>query len=214
MRRFLILIAFVSFCACPAWAEGEVGSVFGTLTTARTVGQGGGEFGVGAGFADATSFFGTFAFGVSRYTDLRFKLGFHDDLLPGDDIALAFGTDFKWQFWNVRDAGRPPLDMAVGALFEYIDGENFSAFDIGGHLIGSYPFGLSNNMVLSPYGRINVRLETVSIDVPGFSDDDSDLEFGINGGVGYTFTRTVNGFVEFQIDGNDGIFLGVSFLVM
>jgi hypothetical protein len=37
---------------------------------------------------------------------------------------------------------------------------------------------------------------------------------GLNGGVQWQMTSTVALYTEFQIDGNDGIFLGIDFGVM
>ncbi|MDZ4723995.1 MAG: hypothetical protein SGI97_08855 [candidate division Zixibacteria bacterium] len=216
MKRITVLFILTLIATTGlAKADFTIGSAFGTLTTARTVGQGKGNFLIGAGIADATSFFGQFTFGMSTYTDGRLKLAIYD--ADTDDLAVSFGADFKWQFWNVKEGRRAPFDMATGALFEFVDVNGFSAVQFGGHLIGSYPFAMRNGSTLSPYARINIRLESKSFDTgPGFSGDNSnsDLEFGFNGGLKYDFSPTVAGFFEFQLDGNDGIFFGIDFNIM
>jgi len=192
-----------------------MGSAFGSLTTARAIGQGAGNFGFAVGFADATSFTGSFTYGLSQYTDGRLKLGLIDS--DNSDAKLTLGADFKWQFWNYGPGSTHPFDFAVGGFFEFVDLDAASAFQIGGHLIGSYPIVLTRGGTLTPYGRFNARLEALSFDRPvGASGDDSDtnLEVGLSGGVEWKMTTTVSLFGEFQIDGNDGVFLGVDFNVM
>jgi hypothetical protein len=101
--------------------------------------------------------------------------------------------------------------MAAGGFLEFIDFGGASLLQFGGQLIGSYPVTLSNGKLLSPYGRLNVRLERASMSGGG---SDSDMQFGLNGGVAFGLTSTVNLYGEFQIDGNDGIFLGIDFRAM
>ncbi|MCK4633025.1 MAG: hypothetical protein KAT79_07110, partial [candidate division Zixibacteria bacterium] len=75
----------------------------------------------------------------------------------------------------------------------------------------SYPFVMTNGTTLSPYGRINLRMERMSYT---FKDSDSDLRFGLNAGVGWAISPTINLYAELQIDGNDGLFLGADFNIM
>lgn len=193
-----------------------MGSAFGNLSVAQALGQGRGNFGVGIGLADATSFVGSFAYGLSEYSDGRIKLGLSD---PGDnaDAELVFGADYKWQFWSYGPESSHPFDFAVGAFLEYVDYSSVSALQLGGQLIASYPIVLSSGRTLTPYGRFNARLESLSWDLPPQSvgdDSESNLEIGLNGGVRWEMTSTVNVYAEFQLDGNDGLFLGIDFNVM
>jgi hypothetical protein len=203
----LIIAAFLAllFVGQAATASG-VGSAFGCLTTAQALGQGRGNFGGGVGIADATSVFGTFTYGLSKYTDGRIRLGFRDDV----DAELTFGADFKWQFWNIGEGRREPLDMALGGFFEYVDVGNFSVFQFGGQLFASYPFRLNRGGTLSPYGRFNTRMESYS----GGGASDTELEFGLNAGVAWQATPAVAFYSEFQLDGNDGLFVGIDFNIM
>jgi hypothetical protein len=211
MRKlYLSFIIVVGLLATQAWAGSGVGSAFGTMTTASAMGQGRANFGAGVGIADATTVFGTLEYGLSKYTDGRIKLGLYD---ADDEVKLTVGADIKWQFWDINQGRREPFDMAFGGFFEYLDIENLSVFQFGASAIGSYPFALQSGGTLSPYARMNVRIEAASFDGPGANDDfsDTDIRFGFNGGVAWKATSVVSLFGEFQLDGNDGVFLGVNF---
>lgn len=206
--RLALVVALAIGLAGQAMAEHPaIGSAFGCLTTASAIDQGRGAFGGGIGLADATSAFGTFTYGLSKYTDGRLRLGFVDH----NDTHIAFGADFKWQFWQVGQGRREPMDMAVGGFFEYEDVSGGSIFQFGAQLFGSYPFQLSHGGTLSPYGRFNLRMETLS---PSFGGSDTQLKFGLNGGVEWKASRDMAFYGEFQFDGNDGLFLGINFNVM
>jgi len=205
-----LLVSGVSVHAMDA-----IGSSFGTLTTASAMGQGKGAFGFGVGVADRTSFVGAFAFGLSQYSDGRIKLGLADP--DNGDAKLTFGADYKWQFWNYGSGNNSPFDAAVGMILEYADFERYSALQFGGQFIGSVPITLRRGGTLSPYGRFNARVEWISLDRQvGYDGDDSqsNLEVGLNGGVLWQMTPTVGSYVEFQVDGNDGIFFGIDLNVM
>ena len=189
-------------------AGSGAGSMYGGLALAQSMGQGRGTLGVSAGIADNNAISGWFGYGMSKYVDGRVHLGFWDS---GPKTFLTLGGDFKWQFWSVAEGTRYPIDMAVGGFIEYEDLDGGSVLQLGSHLIGSYPFKLYQNGVLSPYGRLNVRLYRVAFE-PNSSN--SDIKFGLNGGVAYDMTSALRFYGEFQIDGNDGVFFGVEFGVM
>lgn len=202
-----------------ASAADAAGTVFGNLSTANALGQGRADFTAGVGLADATSFFGMFNYGLSKYMNGRLKLGLSD---PGNgaDTKVVFGADLLWQIWDFvpvgperQGGGKYPFDMAVGGMFEYADYGAVSVLELGGFALGSYPVRLRNGSTLSPYGRLNIRLESISFDYPGV-DGDSNLEFGINGGLKWQVTTATSVFGEFQFDGNDGVFFGLNFNVM
>lgn len=209
-KRIAIVALLVLGFALSASADWAAGSSFGCLTTATSLGQGRGTFGGGVGIADGTCAFGTFKYGLSKFTDGRLKLGIRDEG-GAADAEITFGADFKWQFWNVGQGRREPLDMALGGFFEFVDAGGVSVFQFGGQLFGSYPFRLSGGGTLSPYGRFNIRMESLSGDRGG---SDTNLEFGLNGGVAWKATPTVEFYTEFQVDGNDGVFIGIDFSVM
>jgi len=214
-KTILVMIIVLALSATSSFADNSIGSAFGTLTTAKALGQGKGTFGFGVGLADNTSFVGTFAYGLSQYSDGRLKLGFIDP--DGGDAEITLGADYKWQFWNVGPDSRNPFDFAVGMFMEYVGYDPLSVFQFGGNLIGSYPVALKRGGTLTPYARFNARVEWLSWDRdPDFPGDDSEsnLQVGFSGGVQWQMTPTVAFYTEFQIDGNDGVFLGIDFGVM
>jgi len=215
MKRFAVLVVFMSLGLSTAVLADAAGSAFGNLTTAQAIGQGAASFGGGVGLGDnATSFFGSFTYGLSQYTDGRLRVGLVD--ADNSDAQLSIGGDFKWQFWNYGKESGQPFDFAVGAFFEYVDYDYISVFQVGGQLIASYPIQLRRGGVLAPYGRFNARIESLSWDDSRFADDDSEsnLEVGLNGGLAWEMTPTVSLYGEFQLDGNDGVFFGIDFNVM
>jgi hypothetical protein len=209
-RGIIFMLAAAAISLVPTMALADTGgSVFGGLTTAQTYGQGKATIGIHAGLADANAFGGWFGFGMSKYTDCRVKLGIYD---AGRSTRLALGGDFKWQFWSMAPGSRYPLDMAVGGFIEYDNFPGGSVLQLGSHLIGSYPIELYKSGVLSPYGRLSVRLHRTSYS--GIADSNSDIKFGLNGGAAWEVTNAMKMYGEFQFDGNDGVFFGIEFAIM
>jgi hypothetical protein len=222
MRKTVILATVLMLTA--GMAQGgsidALGTAFGTLSTAQTIGQGEGALGLGVGAADMNSFFGFFAYGMSATSEGRLKLGIADD--DGVDAKMVFGLDFHLQMLDADATRQDPLDLSVGGFMEYVDFDGLSVFQVGADLIGSYPVNLSNNTTLTPYGRFNVRLERVKYDfvnnttVPPTkeSDSESELKFGLNLGACWDMSTNVGLYGEFQFDGNDGMFLGLRYRVL
>ena len=214
MKRFVILMTAALLLAIGATSSyAAFGSAFGSLATAKTVGQGVGDFGGGIGIADATSFFANFTYGTSQYTDIKLKLGLID--ADASDTKLVLGADFKWQYLSTL-ADKTPVDLAFGGLVEYTDFDFASVFQIGAFVSSSYPMALKNGGTLTPYGRFNARLESISYDHPlaGRDDSESNLEVGLHGGVEWQATDVLKLYGEFQLDGNEGLFLGINLNVM
>ena len=160
-RMALTVLVGLALMGSNAAAIDAMGSSFGTLTTARSLGQGAGDLGFGIGLGDnTTSFIGTFAYGLSAASDGRIRFGLAEP--DFGDTKITFGADYKWQFWNYGPESKNPFDMAVGALFEYGDWDNFSVLQLGAFVIGSYPVELKSGSILTPYGRITARMESVS----------------------------------------------------
>ncbi len=235
----------LAFSAQPVSAAGGSvtgGSVFGTQSTAVALGQGNANGAVTLGLADITSFVGTFDYGMSKFTTGRMKLGFAD--ANNSDMAISLGGEIRWQVWSVansmagkgnknrkadltRKANQKPFDLSIGVMTEYLSIErdavisnvpttiSESVFQFGGFLLASQSFVTKSGKLITPYGRLNVRLEdTKSKPAGGISDSNSDIEIGFNTGVSYQFTNTMNIYGEFQMDGNNGLFIGVDFKVM
>ncbi len=203
-RTFIAIACFVLLVAPATSAADAVGSSFGALSTASTVGMGHGNFGFAIGLADATSFSGSFNYGLSAHTDGRLKLGFIDP--DGGDMEITIGADFQYQLVSVDGVSNGPFDMAIGGLFEWVDYGGLSVIQLGGLYVGSYPIKLESGGTLTPYGRFNVRAEILDSE---FFGSETNLEIGLNGGVYWAVNSTLGFFGEFQIDGNDGIFLGI-----
>ncbi|UCD64992.1 MAG: hypothetical protein JSW34_06055 [Candidatus Zixiibacteriota bacterium] len=207
MKRLLIIAVCAALVFASQSFADAAGSAFGALSTAGTLGMGNGNFGLSVGLADATSFAGSFSYGLSAHTDGRIKLGLYDP--DGGDTEIAIGADFKYQLISVGGVSNGPFDMAVGAFGEFFQAGAADVFLLGGQFLGSYPVKLQRGGTLTPYGRFNIRLESISIDV--IDQSDTELEIGLNGGVEWTVTADIALFGEFQIDGNDGVFFGVEF---
>ena len=182
----------------------SVGTPFGTMSTAQTIGMGQGEFGLGIGAADMNSVFGFFAYGMSATTEGRIKVGIADE--DKVDAETTFGLDFHHQMLDADATRQDPLDLGVGIFMEYMG----DVIQVGGDLLGSYPILLRNNTTLTPYGRFNVRLERMKI----AGETDSDLKFGLSLGAAWDMTRDFGLYGEFQFDGNDGVFIGLRYGVL
>jgi hypothetical protein len=225
MKRLLITVmVIVAFVGGNTFAYAAFGSAFGNFATAKTLGQGKGAFGGGIGIADATTFSGWFNYGLGRYFDGRVKVG----IISPDvgDSKITFGADVRYQLWDVQDVAQRPFDLALGGFFEFVDYGMSSVLQFGGQVVGSYPITMSNGSTLSPYGRFNLRLERYSFE--GYtwtnpftnkvektaSGSESKLRFGINAGAAWQVTPTIKLYGEFQLDGNDGLFLGAEFSVI
>lgn len=183
----------------PVSASG--GSAFGSGWTANVIPQGQGQLGGFIGLADFDAFGGSFTYGLSDWANGRVKLSFVDV----GDLKLAFGADFQWQFLSVEASkGSDPFDCAVGGLLEIFDA-NGAVTQFGGFVNGSYPFALKKGTI-SPYARVDGRIVSF--------DGGSDLDFGLHAGAEWALPKFGDFWVEFQLDGNDGIFLGVDFDVI
>ncbi len=219
MKRVLLLVTVLVLTAGVAQGDSikALGSAFGTMTTAQTIGQGEGVMGLGVGAADMNSFWGFFAYGMSPSTEGRLKLGIADD--SNVDAKVEFGLDFHYQMMDADITRQDPLDLSVGGFMEYVDFDEQSVFQIGGDIIGSHSIALSNNTNISPYGRFNVRLERYKYDWVDQnnlkqSKSESELKFGLTMGAGWDMTTNFSLFAEFQFDGNDGLFAGLRYRVL
>lgn len=216
MKKIILIAVSIFILGTAGVMADGVGSAFGNFSTAQTSGMGSGSMFAGVGFADATSVIGAFTYGLSAHTDGRLKLALVDN--DGSDTKFAFSADFKYNFISTGELQNGPFDMALGGFAEYYDYDGASVFTIGAQYLGSYPFQLndSRKSFLVPYGRFNARMEMISWDnpLPNGDDSDSNLEFGLNAGVKWQMTPTIDLFGEFQFDGNDGFFVGLDFNVM
>jgi hypothetical protein len=236
--KLTVFTAVVLLLIVPIAGAESIGSFFGTFTTGESMTQGRIRLSGGVGVADATSVGGMLTYSFSDDVDGRIKLGLVDDALF--ETGIAVGTDFKWQVMRkteptaysaTSDPGaapserkNSPFDLAVGGFIEWVNMdfggdlivESQTVWQVGAQAIASYPFILKNGTKLSPYGRLNLRHESYSLDfVPGTLDgydiSDSQLALGMNAGVAWSVTDVIVLYGEFQLDGNDGIFLAIDF---
>ncbi|MFZ5980271.1 MAG: hypothetical protein ACOYVF_06520 [Candidatus Zixiibacteriota bacterium] len=211
MKKIIIsVIVTILTLSASSFAIPAVGSGFGCLTTAQSHAQGTGDLGFAIGLGDnATTFIGSLKYGLSTYTDGRIKVGMYDP--DYGDAGFMIGGDFLYQMFSVRENPNRPFDMAPGGFFEYIDFEGGSVFELGAQIIGSYDFEMTGGSILSPYARFNMRMESISADGGG---SESELKFGINGGVCFQVSELIKLYGEFQFDGNDGVFFGLDYNVL
>ena len=204
-----VLVALIVMCPTLIMAK-SAGLISGNLSTADACGFGIGYVGGYVGILDdATTVFGSLTYGFSDYTEGRIKLGFSDLDGSATDPEFMFGADFKYEFMDYYDKNRKqPLDMAFGGFLEYVNYEFASVLELGGNYIASIPYRFQSGRKIIPYGRANLRLESVSFDAPGV-DSESDFQFGLNLGVKYEISSEMNLYGEFQIDGFTGLFLGL-----
>jgi hypothetical protein len=210
----------------PAAGAGNIGTFFGAMSTAQATGKGQTTVNATVGIADVTSFVGSFGYGFTDQMDGRVKLGIIDE--EYFDTTFILGGDLRWQLWDIdrMPATRAkPFDLAVGgflewsswssdAVDEFIDSQTI--FEIGFQVTGSRTFPMSNGSTLTPYGRLNIRHETLSVDMaPGMfvleDFSDSQVAVGANAGVAWGVSPSFVLLGELQIDGNDGLFLGVDY---
>jgi hypothetical protein len=205
MKKTLLIMTVILLFTFAQGSANSFGSGFGSFATANTSGAGASKILGGVGLADANTVFGILSYGLSDHTDGRIKFGIIDD--NADNTELMFGADFIYNLISTEELKNGPFDMGFGGFFEYYDFNNASIWQFGGQFIGSYPLILSNESRFVPYGRVNVRIESLKSDFA----DDSNIEIGFNAGVEWEATKDINLFGEFQFDGNDGLFLGIQF---
>ena len=178
-------------------ARDAVGSSFGCFSTGRSLMKGTGlaGLGVGIGLGDnqRNTVVGSIHYGLYEYIEISGRAGLAD----ADDVRLTFYGDFKYQFMDGGPELNDPFDLAIGGFFEYIK----DVTQVGAQAMISKLYLMDRMQSLEPYARINVRVENVN--------SDSDIQFGLNGGLRWGVTRNISLFGELQLDGNDGLFLGL-----
>jgi hypothetical protein len=205
MKKTLLFMTVILIFTFAQGSANSFGSGFGSFATANTNGAGASKILGGVGLADANTVFGILSYGLSAHTDGRIKFGIIDD--DADNTEIMFGADFIYNLISTEELNNGPFDMGIGGFFEYFEFNGLTVWQFGGQFIGSYPLILSNESRLVPYGRVDVRVESVSVN----SNSDSNIEIGFNAGVEWEATKDINLFGEFQFDGNDGLYLGIQF---
>lgn len=188
----------------------------GQLNTAKTFQPGefnlGGYLGV---YENAISTFGQFRMGIIDYLDFGVKLGVLDFQTTGekDHTGVILGGDLKYGVLDTEIDD--PFDLSLGMVWEYSDVDYLKRFAMGGNFVISKGFVLESGNILSPYGRLNIRAERLTIEHPLGKGDvsDTDLEIGATVGAilqargGWHFVG------EFQLDEYYGFLMGLSYYI-
>ncbi|MGB2697226.1 MAG: hypothetical protein WBD28_05120, partial [Candidatus Zixiibacteriota bacterium] len=158
MRRIKLILVLViaSFIFVPS----AYSQFTGQLETAPTLLRGGYSFGGYAGiYDDAFAFFGGFRSGVTDYMDFGLKLGFlnYEYVNRDDESGILVGIDLKYRILETEIGD--PLDLSMGGGMEFSNVEDFNRLALGGNMILSRDFCFDNGRIISPYGRLNLRME-------------------------------------------------------
>jgi hypothetical protein len=208
------LIITLLILMLPAVAGAQL---LGQVSTARTLppktNDLGGYLGV---FDNVTTFFGQYRRGLNSNLDFGVQLGLIDHDAQDSDASLIFGGDLKYGVMSTRT---DPLDMAIGGRTMFYDVGPLSVFTVGGSVILSRDYRLRQGSFISPYGAVNIRLESISFDrgdshgggnaETGY--DDTDLDIGGVAGVKWELSDLIDALGEIVIDDDSGLILGLNF---
>ena len=209
MRKSLAVLGLVMVMVI-FLASGSQAQFLGQLSTAQSPGPGnsflGGYFGI---YEDAFSFFGQYRYGFANYLDGAIKLGFinvdaNGFRNTGSQAGLLVGGDVKYQLLDAVLGD--PFDLAIGGGTEFTAASDFNLFSLGGNLVGSYPFELSNGKHISPYARFNLRMQR-----QGDGGTTTNLKAGMNFGTQLELDKKWNLIGEFFIDEQIGFVFGFNY---
>ncbi len=214
--RKLFAFALVLLIATTARAQ-----FLGQLTDARVQDQGRSQLGgyVGIYDDDVFSIFGQYRYGFARAIDGGFKIGFVD--ASGGESGIAVAGDARYQLLHQKPAGPQqagdPLDLSLGGGLEFYFGDFISVFSIEFNGMVSHRFSSASGRGITPYGRAQIRMERISVDVgPPFGDiSDTEGEFGINAGAEFEFAQQLSAAGELQLDSSEladfGLLFGLNY---
>jgi len=144
-HTILILLTAVLMVAVSLPAHAQL---LGQVTTAKTLLPGTHDIGgfLGA-FDHATTVFGQYRRGISNSLDFGIQAGIIDHDGAGSDASFIIGGDLKY---NVMSTGTDPFDMALDARTLYYDVGPVSVFSLGGSVIISRDYRLTQGSLLTP----------------------------------------------------------------
>ncbi len=200
------------------FATGARAQFLGQLTDARVQDQGRSFLGGYIGIYDDDAFaaFGQYRYGFARDIDGGFKLGFVD---AGRDDGFGAAGDARYQILHQKPASPQQagdaVDLSLGGGLEFFFGSDFTVVSFQFNGMVSHRFISASGRGMTPYGRMQVRLERSSMDLPPPQGDQSDTEgeFGINAGGEFEFARQLSAVGELQLDSSVdfGLIFGLNY---
>ncbi|MEW5701190.1 MAG: hypothetical protein AB1792_03050 [Candidatus Zixiibacteriota bacterium] len=182
----------------------EAQSLFGQVSTARPLDRGtqdiGGFLGV---FENSTGFFGQYRRGLFSQGDGGLQFGVVDPD-GGGDVGVGFGGDLK--FTVMSAASRDPFDLGLGPRVGFFSYGGATLLQLGGSVVISRDYTVSNGGYLSPYGAVNMRMESVS---NGASE--TEFQIGAQAGLKWEITDLIDVLGEVVLDDELGIIIGLNF---
>jgi hypothetical protein len=178
----------------------------GQLSTAETALKG---TSTGSGFVsvyeDGFGVLGQYRIGFGGYSDIGAKAAIIDYDNP-DQTGFLIGVDYKYQIMEVRI--EDPIDMSIGGMFDMALFENFNLLSFGGFIVGSHPLEMTSGRRITPYGRLILRIDRFD---PDLGPSDSDFNIGLNAGADLELTTATHVSMEFQLDEQTALYMGVTF---
>ncbi len=213
MRVYKIVLVVFLFVAAGNASAQFLGQMSPASIVETETGKAGGYFILAD---DAVAIVGSVRYGLSQYTEGRFRLGLLDPDGKDADPGVIVGADIKYLLWEyIKPSGTDstgtteynnPFDLSLGGAVEYAKMDYGGILGIGGSFIASAPYKLRNRSVIEPYARLNIRFEHVQLDK---QDDESDIEIGLNLGALFSVTPLIDFTAEFQLDDQNAFMLGV-----
>ena len=203
MRLLCLVPAVVLLTTAYASAQ-----VHGGLSTASVEEVGAQVAGGYVGITDDyVSLLGQFRYGVTTSFDLGAKAAFIDFESPGGS-SLSLNADGKVQILDVFL--NDPIDLAIGPEVTFLRSNDVTVWYFGGFVTLSKELTLSQGHLLTPYGRVGLRIQRTEAD----PYSDSELDAGFMGGAKYALTGYTSLWGEIVIeDIGTGLFAGVQYQI-
>lgn len=224
-HTLLILLTLTAALAIALPAQAQL---LGQVTTAKTLKPGTQDLGgfVGA-FDHSTTVFGQYRRGISNSLDFGIQAGLIDHDYHGSDASVILGGDLKF---NVMATGADPFDMALDARTLFYDVGPYSLFSLGGSVIISRDYRLTQGSLLTPYGGVNIRMDHTSFDTNDINfssvikhgnhaplqaaandNNDTEINIGAVAGVKWELSDLIDALGEVVMDDDWGLVLGLNF---
>jgi len=205
-RRHLGIWSVVALMGVLVWqpraAEGQL--LFGQVSTARPLEHGTQDVGAYLGvFEHSTVVFGQYRRGLFSQGDGGILFGVVDPEGSGD-AGIGVGGDLKFRLLSAKN--RDLFDLSIDPRLGFFSYSGASLFQFGGSVVMSYDYTVSNGGYLTPYGAVNMRMESVS---NGASD--TDFQIGAQAGLKWEITDLIDVLGEVVLDDELGVIIGLNF---